>query len=340
MSPATGWKEHVPAGEAEKLEALAAQLLTLQRSRAAGRKARRALHAKQHLGVDAELAVLPDVPEHARVGLFATPAKHRAYVRFSNGASSRRADKSPDQRGLALKVVGVPGKKIIPGLENATTQDFLLIRAPATPFVDAEDFVWFVRAVAQPALFLPKAIGRFGPLGGIRMIRRILADGGITTPSMATARFFSALPTRFGPYAAKWDLEPSASGAGAPGEGRDYLAEDMAARLASGPVSWTLRAQFFVDEATTPIEDASVEWREDVAPFVPLARLTVPKQDVRSARGTRLHEWVETLSFDPWHAPEEFRPLGAMMRARNVAYRVSTQERGAAPEPDGTERFD
>jgi hypothetical protein len=28
------------------------------------------------------------------------------------------------------------------------------------------------------------------------------------------------------------------------------------------------------------------------------------------------------------------------MRARNQAYRLSTQERGAAKEPDGTERFD
>jgi hypothetical protein len=29
-----------------------------------------------------------------------------------------------------------------------------------------------------------------------------------------------------------------------------------------------------------------------------------------------------------------------MMRARNHAYRLSTEERHAAPEPDGHERFD
>ena len=46
---------------------------------------------------------------------------------------------------------------------------------------------------------------------------------------------------------------------------------------------------------------------------------------------------MERLSFDPWHAGEDFRPLGNMMRARNVAYRLSTQERGAAAEPEGTE---
>ncbi|MEA2750953.1 MAG: hypothetical protein QOI41_5096, partial [Myxococcales bacterium] len=48
----------------------------------------------------------------------------------------------------------------------------------------------------------------------------------------------------------------------------------------------------------------------------------------------------EKLSFDPWHAPVEFRPLGELMRARNAAYRLSTIERKAAGEPDGTETFD
>ena len=63
-------------------------------------------------------------------------------------------------------------------------------------------------------------------------------------------------------------------------------------------------------------------------------------QDLGSPRGRRIAERIETLSFDPWHAAEDFRPLGQMMRARNVAYRLSTQERGAAPEPDGPEPRD
>ncbi len=43
---------------------------------------------------------------------------------------------------------------------------------------------------------------------------------------------------------------------------------------------------------------------------------------------------MEKLSFDPWHALEELRPLGAMMRARAPAYRESVIARGAAPEPE------
>ena len=50
-------------------------------------------------------------------------------------------------------------------------------------------------------------------------------------------------------------------------------------------------------------------------------------------------EYVESLSFDPWHALEAHRPLGNMMRARNHAYRPSTQERCAAPEPTAMPAF-
>ena len=39
----------------------------------------------------------------------------------------------------------------------------------------------------------------------------------------------------------------------------------------------------------------------------------------------------------PWHALVEHRPIGNMMRARKVAYFKSTQERSAAPEPEGAE---
>lgn len=40
------------------------------------------------------------------------------------------------------------------------------------------------------------------------------------------------------------------------------------------------------------------------------------------------------MSFDPWHALVEHRPLGSIMRARNAAYRVSTAARKATSELD------
>ncbi len=116
------------------------------------------------------------------------------------------------------------------------------------------------------------------------------------------------------------------------GTSPDFLAEELTATLRKKPVEYDFQLQFFEDEKTTPIEDASVDWP---TPYLTVARLTLPVQDVASERGRRLAELLEGFSFDPWHALEELRPLGSMMRARNPAYRVSTQERKASHEPDG-----
>ena len=124
------------------------------------------------------------------------------------------------------------------------------------------------------------------------------------------------------------------------GGGPNALREDLAARLRKGALRYELRVQAYTDAVMTPIEDGSVEWKEGDSPFVTVADVVLPLQDVMSAKGRRVEAFVEKLSFDPWHASVELRPIGNMMRARNHAYRLSTMERGAAPEPDGSERFD
>jgi len=340
--PSTEWKESIGADEEARYEAYAARLRDLQRA-AAPRTgtANRALHAKG-TGALAELTVLSNLPEHARAGLFATPATYRAYVRYSNGSGVRQADAKGDVRGLAIKVVGVSGKKIIPGMEGETTQDFLLIRAPSIPFRNADEFIAVVTAAGQsPLLLLPRVIGRLGlgrALGLLPDVARGLRE---PMRSVATTQYFSAAPIRYGAYAVHYALAPQTKSEpnGSIPPSADYLREDLARRLAEGPVVYDMRVQFYVDEATTPIEDASVEWKEKDTPFVTVARLTLPKQDIDGARGRKIADFVEGLSFDPWHALEAHRPLGNVMRARNHAYRLSTKERGAAGEPDGTEQF-
>jgi hypothetical protein len=286
--------------------------------------------------------VLGDMPEHARQGLFASPATYPAYVRFSNGAGTKRSDTKGDVRGVAVKVVGVPGKKVIPGMEDKATQDFLLIRTPAIPFRDAHEFVAVVTAAANPALLLPRVIARLGFGRAFELLPKLSKGLGIPMPSLATGRWFSAAPIRFGAHAVHCALDPQRGGDdGAPdATSPDYLHADLAARLSQRALSWDFRVQFYVDETRTPIEDASVEWKESDAPFVTVARLTLPQQDLASPRGRKIASFIETLSFDPWHAKVEHRPLGGIMRARNHAYRLSTEERRAAAEPDGSERWD
>jgi hypothetical protein len=334
--PSTDWREDIGADEAERFERHAAFLGELQQRSARGARLGRALHRKQHLGVEARFEVREDIAPEARAGLFAAPGRYRAYVRFSSGAPGLTSDLRPDVRGLAVKVLGVPGRKLIPGLEDAKTQDFLFIQLAAIAFKDADEFVAFVRAAAQPLLALPRLFARFGvrrTLGVLGQLRRALRPA----PTLAGQRFYTAAPIRFGAYAGKLALHPAPGVDVAPAQGRDRLGEDLAARLARAELAWDVVAQLYRDPTSTPIEDTSVEWTEAAAPPVPVARLVIPRQDAGTDPGRQVAERVEQLSFDPWHALVEHRPLGNIMRARNVAYRVSTQARGAAAEPDGTE---
>lgn len=336
MPPRTDWAERVLPDEAERFERYAADLAALARDRDARRGAApgRGFHLKPHLGARAELVVLDGLPEPCRAGIFAAPGRYGAWVRFSNGSVRHQKDQEPDIRGLAVKVVGVPGEKLIPGLTDAVTQDFLAIHAPTVPFRDTDEFVRFVFAARDPLWLLPRVLWAFGPAGAYRLLSGFLGTFGRKPGSLATERYWTPAPVRWGDHAAKYRFSPvDAAPAPAPGKGADYLAEELIHRLAAGPLAWALEVQLYADPERTPIEDASREWLASDAPFVPVARLELPAQDLRSPAGAAAAAYVERLSFDPWHAPVEFRPLGNVMRARGPAYRESVRARGALPEP-------
>jgi len=104
---------------------------------------------------------------------------------------------------------------------------------------------------------------------------------------------------------------------------KDIVA-DMRERLAIGDLTWNLELQFFVDEATTPIEDTSVSWPDSETPIVVAARLTLPRQGVDAAAAE-----AEAARFDAWTGLAAHRPLGEVMRARKVAYFESQKGRNA-----------
>jgi hypothetical protein len=321
--PSTDWREEIAADEAERFERHAETLRGYQRHNSR-KSTGRALHRKPHGGLRATLEVRDGIEAEAGAGLFAMSGRYDAYVRFSNGLGMHQPDWMPDVRGLAVKVLGVSGPKL---LFEASTQDFLLISTPALPFSNADDFIAFVKAAESQALAIPRLVRTFGPVRAAQLLRFL---AGLRPPaSLATIPYFSGVPIAFGDYAGKLGLFPEQSGGGG-GHGGGRLAAELAERLRSGPIRFDLRAQLYRDPAGTPIEDAAIVWD---APFTPLATLEIARQDAASEEGRRLAAEVERLSFDPWHALEAHRPLGNLMRARSNAYHMSTQERGAAPEP-------
>lgn len=321
------WREVIPEGEAARLDALARRLLgdgTLD-GRPLHRKTLAALHARFDVG---------EAPRGLRHGLFAAAGSYDAFVRFSSGAGRAQSDRIPDVRGLAVKVLGVAGPKVIPGLETAATQDFLTILTPTFPFKDPAAFVDIAVAARRGQLAALGAVlkhhGLLGLLGALLRLRRALDP---SMKSLAERTYFTAVPLRLGPQAVKLrfrpvDIPPPVPAVGGP----DALAVELRARVRASPLSFRLEAQRFVDEARTPIEDPTVEWAESVSPWTPLARLTIPAQAAESRAGRALAAYVDRLSFDPWHALVEHRPLGAVMRARAVAYRHAVVARGAVSE--------
>lgn len=330
-TPSTRWSEQIAADEETRFADYARQFAEMQRLSTAklaktrgGTGKGRALHRKAHLALAAELEVLPNLPAHAAHGLFARPGKFATWLRLSNGSGTVQSDRTPDVRGFALKVLGVAGPGALGG--QTESQDFLLINHAAFSFPKSDEFVGVALNAAQgPLALLRYLIGRYGFFAGLAMAKKLQAGIGKPFSGFATETFWSAAPIACGPYAAKLRLVPHARSTTT--RPPAAWADDVTARLAQAPLSFTLQLQFFVDEASTPIENASVEWTEQAAPFVDVATLTVGHQDPASAAGQALTGQVEAAQFDPWRALADHRPLGDVMRARKVVYYASQQGR-------------
>jgi hypothetical protein len=329
MSETGEWRESIPPGESERFEALARALV------GEGKRDARTLHRKALVVLHGRFEVDPATPAALKHGLCARPGSHEAWVRFSSGAPRAQSDRTADVRGFAVKIMGVDGPKVIPGLEAATTQDFVTIPSRAFAFNDPESFVAVVLAAPRGAGAVFSALRKhYGFFGTLRKLPALRRSQDASTRSLAERTFHSALPLRWGPHAVKvrfrpTDVPPPVPGGGA---GDTVLSDEIRARAKAHPLAFVLEVQRFVDEARTPIEDPTVDWSDDVSPWSPVGRLAIPAQDAGSAGGRALAEYAERLSFDPWHALVEHRPLGAIMRARGAAYRLSVEARGARSE--------
>jgi hypothetical protein len=155
------------------------------------------------------------------------------------------------------------------------------------------------------------------------MRRTLTGAVGRKVGSLATERYWGQAPILWGDAGpVQYQLRPAADAAPEARPDRkdpDYLNHELTRRLRQTDVVFELCLQRFVDERTTPVEDASVAWREEVAPPVPVARLTIPRQDIDSAAGRATARRIEQLVFTPWRTTDAFRPLGNLNRSRDAA---------------------
>lgn len=260
--------------------------------------------------VDAEFTVLDGLAAGHRVGLFASPRTYKCWIRFANATS--QSDKDKDTRGMAIKVLDVAGENLTPG---ATTQDFVLNSHPVMMVGSTREFLELLEA--NEAGGFRRAVYFLGHLKAARIAGASRANH----TCHLDIPYWSTTPYLLGSTAVKYVARPtSPSKSRLPATLTDnYLADAMRTRLAREDATFELMIQPQVDARRTPIEDASVEWREDDSPYVPVARIRIPKQSIDD---TAKAAAAEAAAFNPWHCLREHRPLGDMNRARREIYRA------------------
>ncbi|MFD9635213.1 hypothetical protein ACFWX8_31810, partial [Streptomyces violascens] len=223
--------------------------------------------------------------------------------------------------------------------------DLLMLNIPASHAANAREFVEFAEVMAGASgtaqvayrflVKLPRAVGRPAATRMRKTLQKAVAR---KIGSLSQERYWSQAPILWGDAGpVQYQLRPSPGGPPAPKpdrSDRDRLRTELAARLRERDVVYELCLQRFADEATTPVENASVEWPEDVAPPVPVATLTLPRQDLDSNEAVAVTRRIEQLVFTPWRTTDAFRPLGNLNRSRDAAYGASSARRlGLVLEP-------
>jgi hypothetical protein len=322
MAAGVGFAEEtIPADEAALITEFIAflQQASAARARQSGGPVQRFNQARATGCVDAEFRVLDGLPPSHRVDLFAAPQSYRAVIRFANATTA--SDREKDTRGMAISVADVMGTNLTPGLMK---QDFVLNSHPVMVASDAREFLALLRANEAGGL---RRLLYFA--GHPKAARIGLASRHHDTCHLDIA-YWSTTPYTFGPdRAVKYMARPCSSRTSRlPMPLTDtYLRDALKAHLAEADACFELLVQFHVDETRTPIDDATVEWRAADSPWHAVARITIPRQNIDDAARMKA---CENMSFNPWHALAEHRPLGSMNRARKEIYRALSDYRRAS----------
>ena len=300
----------------------------------------RSVHAKSHGVLEGELIVDADLPPELAQGLFAKPGRHKAILRMSTNAGDILPDAISLPRGLAMKVFDVAGERL-PGAEG-TAQDFVMVNGKVFLAPTAKKFLGNLKLLARTTDRMEgtkKAVS--ATLRGVRHAfeavgaeapAAVAALGGAPNVEPLGETYYSATPFRYGDYIAKFSLKPIApamlalTGKEIEVDGRqDAIREEVQKEMKTIDAAWEFRVQLCRDLEKQPVEDPTVEWKEDEAPFVRVGVVHAARQDSWDA--AQVSHINEQTRFSVWTGIADHRPLGNVNRARRDTYRHSADFR-------------
>lgn len=281
---------------------------------------RRDAHPKHHGCVASSLTIdHSQLPEKYRVGLFSENRLYQTIIRFSNGDPDHtKADLESDVRGMAVKILNTSSANYLQkvGLEESENVHDLV-------FMNADAF--FIPNPKQYEKFMKATKGRFGVLGYLALhwgtLRSILRSR-VQVSNSLDIDYASATPYKLGETSMKMkfascrkenekDVIPKKASP-------NFLSERLEESLSKKDECFDFFVQVNQDKKRNEIEDAMIVWDEERSPFLKVGQLNIKKQS-----GFRTKERMsacENMSFNPWRAPEENRPLGGVNRIRLEVY--------------------
>ena len=329
-----GWKfsgpvsteEQIPADEAALTQGIIEDAIRVVEQHRDNTRVLRDAHAKAHGCMKAEVTVSADIDSSLQRGVLSEPGKTwQAWMRLSNGNAYPQFDRARDARGMAIKLLDVPGEKLSKSPQHASEQDFVMFNHPA----------FFVRDVAEyKSNFAAQADGKkamaFFPSWNPSTweVRHLIIALKTLSPAPETpvaTTYNSIAPFKLGEHNIKYRVIPQPEACPdyqLPEQNQDlpnFLRNALYQQLSLDrvPACFALQVQRQNAEYYMPIEDPSVEWSEAISPFETVATIKVPAQDFDS-REQNL--FCDNLSFNPWHALPEHRPIGGINRLRKAVY--------------------
>lgn len=295
---------------------------------------RRDTHAKMYGVVKAEFIINEQLPPELAVGLFRQAHTYQAWIRFSNQDTGSKPDIARDIRGMAIKLMQVRNKKLIDSEQAMAPEE------PDKPhYCLTHDFI-----LINPTMFIAKNPAQFNGMlkamtGSLwhkliffsshpRLVWNLITSM-VSIANPLQTRYHSTVPYMLGRRAVKYAAIPVITAPDLiPLEPDDnYLRTVMQAQLKRGDTYFDFCVQMQTNNEDMPIENPQITWSEKDAPFQKVATIRILKQDFDDAAHDR---FGENLSFNPWRALPEHRPLGSINRARRAVYQALTQFRHEA----------
>ncbi|MDB2705716.1 catalase family protein [Pseudomonadota bacterium] len=317
-------EEIIPIDEPEQIQRAKDNFIKIINDTNSG-LATRGAHAKGHACVKAYFDVDANLDPQLKHGIFKTAGiRYKSWIRFSNGSSNlaNSDDNKKDSRGMAIKLFKLEQTEQLIG---AGTQDFLMHNSPAFFSTDLDDYNQLVESKNKIKYFLNST----NPFNWrLRELSHVMDTLSAPPYSPVWDEYFSNTAYKLGPHNIKFMTKSCTASppeqTNPNSDQPDFLKTTLANELSNGSVCMNMMVQLQDPNKLMPIEDVSVLWKQSDSPFIPVATITILKQEFDSPEQEK---YCENLSFSPWNTLIDHRPIGALNRVRKVVYEASSMYR-------------